>query len=280
MNEMFLIVGMAAVLPALLEKLRGSLLERKNRAATNYRELVIAIADGIDQKPSEVEKILDSAGKSLEDLTEAVKVLEGRRADAEVLSKVEPAKQRMREIEAEIDRRRKAAWAAWEAELKTLEPLQDEFKQCERVTLAGTDARQRLGRSFNESGVLEHEKALRREHIALREKRKELIDILPDPETQFDGEHTTFGGGLRQQYKSLRNALVRAGGERQGVTLDIAELARAGKSEAIKEAAAAVQKFEESVLLPRRQYLERTIARMAEIDVELEAIEAKKLIPS
>ncbi len=122
----------------LIEKVVGKQRERRASYAADFRGIVAKIADGKEPDVDAIDQVLHDAGKSIDDLTKAVELLQKRRKLRETLDRL-PALQAERQ---EVDRQLNAAYEALEqAEQKhaevthplrcRLEKLMDEMRDAE-----------------------------------------------------------------------------------------------------------------------------------------------------
>ncbi|MFN9718891.1 MAG: hypothetical protein ACK58L_09375 [Planctomycetota bacterium] len=91
----------------LIEKIAGRQKERQQQKVQSYRDLVKQIAGGKEPNPESVKATLEAAGKSLDDLQQAVKLYEQRmtwKAQAAMQSSLEKEQQRLQKEVAAADK--------------------------------------------------------------------------------------------------------------------------------------------------------------------------------
>lgn len=94
-------------LSSLMEKISGRQKERQQQKVQSYRDLVKQIASGKEPDPVSVEATLEAAGKSLDDLQQAVKRYEQRmtwKAQAVMQAALEKEQQRLQKEVAAADK--------------------------------------------------------------------------------------------------------------------------------------------------------------------------------
>lgn len=99
---MAMAVGLVAAVP-ILERIGNALGVLRSRHATNYRELVYAVADDAEVDPEEAAQILHDAKKSEADLQAAVDLLNRRRELRRQLDDVGDAEEQLAAVTKKID---------------------------------------------------------------------------------------------------------------------------------------------------------------------------------
>jgi chromosome segregation ATPase len=121
----------------------------------DYRELVAKIADGQEPDADQVDYVLHDAGKSLEDLREAVERLHARRRLRELVDALSGLAAERARIEKQIKAADAALEAAEDKHATTTNPLLARLRQIKDDTWAGEQATGQLHATCDDPTLLE-----------------------------------------------------------------------------------------------------------------------------
>lgn len=131
-------------LTSLLDKIAGRQQQRRKAYEADFRQLVVQIADGNEPDPEVIEDVLAASQKTVDDLREAVELLNRRRELRRAVDGVRKLEEERKRIEgaiAEADRIFNDANARHDA---TVDPLGIRLKQIKTLTSEADRARQEL----------------------------------------------------------------------------------------------------------------------------------------
>ena len=131
-------------LTALLDKIAGRQHERRQAREADFRQLVAQIADGNEPDAETIEHVLNGNGKTIDDLREAVELLERRRELRRVMDSEPKLAEERTDIEkriAEADRIFNQVDAKHD---ETVDPLHARLRQIKALISEADDARLEL----------------------------------------------------------------------------------------------------------------------------------------
>jgi hypothetical protein len=131
-------------LNALIEKVVKKQKERRMALPSEFNELVVKIANGMEPDPDAVAEVLNRADKTPEDLSEAVKLLNTRRQLREQLDALPKLTAERKKIERQIASADAELEAAEKKHAETVYPLQSHIELLKEQIWAGERAETKL----------------------------------------------------------------------------------------------------------------------------------------
>ena len=131
-------------LNALLDKIAGRQQDRQKIREAEFRKLVTRIADGHEPDAVVIEAVLVDSGRKLDDLREAVEMLERRRAMRQQVDDLPNLATEILAMEAKIAEADRVFNEANERYDQTVDPLVERVKQAKKLISEGEQARREL----------------------------------------------------------------------------------------------------------------------------------------
>ena len=159
---------------SLIEKIAGRQKERQQQKVQSYRDLAKQIAGGNEPDPNTVETTLEAAGKSLDDLQQAVKLYEQRmtwKAQVALMPLLEKDRER---INREIAAADKALEDAEALHSEVTGPLYGELHQIKGGVSEASTASSQLFHTCDNADLKRQLDALNQEDVRLSEARYQL----------------------------------------------------------------------------------------------------------
>ena len=138
----------------MIDRIVGKQRERQVARAADFRDVVVQIADGKEPDADFVAQVLHEAGKSVEDLRQAVELLHRRRDLRQKLDSVPRLMAQRQEIERKIAAANCDLEAADQRHTEAVVPLQAELADLREQTFAGDQARGELQRTCADPDLL------------------------------------------------------------------------------------------------------------------------------
>lgn len=157
-----------------LEKFLGLQQQRTQTAVASYRELVAGIATGEEPSPTEVERLLAEAKKSLDDLRGDVERYQHRMALKAAAAALPALEAERRTLDEQIAAADKILEAAESQHDETTRPLYFRRRQVDQAISEGTTARMELVYSCEDADLRRETDELEVEQRRLDEVHREL----------------------------------------------------------------------------------------------------------
>lgn len=139
---------------SLIERIAGKQRERQAARAADFRSLVARIADGQEPDADTVDRVLQDAGKSLDELRQAVERLHHRRQLREQLDRLPALASERQEIEKQIAAADAALEAAEKKHSETTGPLVARLQQIRELVAAAEAAKRQLADTCTDDALL------------------------------------------------------------------------------------------------------------------------------
>lgn len=178
----------------MIERVAGKQHERQAARVADFRGLVAKIADGQEPDADTVDSVLSAAGKTADDLREAVERLAHRRQLREQFRRLPELEAEKQKVEREIASANAALEAAERRHHEAVAPLEARLAEIRELVSAGEAARRHLADGCTDAGLLARYRKL---EAALAEARHAAA------------EHRAAADSLRERARAERGAAER-----------------------------------------------------------------------
>lgn len=185
-------------LSTLIERIAGKQQEREQARAADFRGIVQQIAAGKEPDADRVDAVLREAGKTLDDLREAVERLQARRRLREQLDGLPKLAAERREIEKQIAAADNTLADAEQKHAEVTAPLHARLVQVREASWAAESAKTQLVQTCTDPALVAQKRDV---ELQLTQARKEVSDLrnaISDYRDRARNEH-----GLAEQAQRI-----------------------------------------------------------------------------
>lgn len=161
-------------LTTLIDKIMGKQQEREKARTADFQTIVRQIVTGKEPDPDRVDAVLADAGKSLDDLREAVERLQARRRLREQLDQLPKLAAERQQVEKEIEAADNALTDAEQKHAEMTAPLHARLVQVREGSWAAESAKTQLVQTCTDPALLAQ---MRDVESQLTQARKEVSDL-------------------------------------------------------------------------------------------------------